>query len=55
MPVGGAIAHVDRSRVHTSETAALNGRLLATMAVAARAMYSEEALVGHVYATIGCG
>jgi hypothetical protein len=54
LPSGGAVAQVDRSRVHTSETAALGGRSLAMFMVAARTMHSHEALVGDVCATIGC-
>jgi hypothetical protein len=45
---------VDRLRVHTSETAALSGPPLATIAVAARTMHPREALPGGVVATIGC-
>jgi hypothetical protein len=54
LPAGGAIAHVDRSRVHTSETAALGGRLLAVFTVTARTLYSHEAFVGETYAASGC-
>ena len=50
---GGAMAPVDRSRVHTSETAALSGRPLATVAVA-RITYPHAALRGGVCVTIGC-
>jgi hypothetical protein len=52
-PAGGAIAHVDRSRVHTSETAALSGRPLAGIALAARSRYPHEALPDGVHATMG--
>jgi hypothetical protein len=45
---------VDPSRAHTSETAALSGPPLATIAVAARTMHPREALPGGVVATIGC-
>ena len=54
LPVGGAIAQVDRSRVHTSETPAVGGRRLAMFTVSARTMHSREAFVGETYAAIGC-
>jgi hypothetical protein len=53
LPAGGAIVQVDRSRVHTSETAALSGPPLATIAVAARTIQPRESLPGGVVATIG--
>lgn len=52
MPDG--TAHVYRSRVHTSESAALSGRPLAAIVLAACSIYPHEALVGDVYSTIGC-
>jgi hypothetical protein len=54
LPGGRAVRHVDWSRVHTSETAALSGPPLAMIAVAAHTMYPREALPGDVCATIGC-
>jgi hypothetical protein len=53
LPAGGAVALVDRSGVHTSETAALGRRPLAMFTVTARTMYSREAFGGETYAAIG--
>jgi hypothetical protein len=47
------MGHVDRSPVHTSETAAVSGLPLATIAVAAGTVHPGEALPGDVFATIG--
>jgi hypothetical protein len=51
---GWQIGHVDRSRVHTFETAALSGSPLATIALPARTMHPGVALPGGVVARIGC-
>ena len=48
------MAHVYRSRVHTSEAGALGGRPLAMIVVAARALCPREALPGDWNTMSGC-